>query len=303
MGCSPAVLVEHFKQSLGLSPAEYLSRLAFEKVFDIYGKQDALWKKQRYTPVNRCTWIGSDRWVGDRTLMSDVFEVWIGPSERNNRRRPKDRPVAISRAVSSNPPRTRSKRTLQWGDELHRFVPLKAGDNRRGTVSSLSHVLAPADLVASAANRGTGGRLPPNGGGLSHGRCRARVCHTEMRCEYWLSPSAHLAMAAQQPAATGSIAGCMSNIVNQRIPGTTALARPTTGRGKFRRDADGSQMERLDAGCCRLCWLRGLATNIICSFGGPQREPSVTRAKADAVAWERNGLLNGRPPHKHLRFP
>jgi hypothetical protein len=36
--------------------------------------------------------------------------------------------------------------------------------------------------------------------------------------------------------------------------------------------------------------LRGHATNIICSFGGPQRDASVTRAKADAVAWERNGL-------------
>ena len=37
--------------------------------------------------------------------------------------------------------------------------------------------------------------------------------------------TANLAMAAQQPGATGSIAGCMSDIVNQRIPGTTVLAK------------------------------------------------------------------------------
>ncbi len=50
-------------------------------------------------------------------------------------------------------------------------------------------------------------------------------------------------MAAQQSAATGSIAGCMSDIVNQRIPGTTVLAK-------------GSGLERTartdDSGCYEL---------------------------------------------------
>jgi hypothetical protein len=50
-------------------------------------------------------------------------------------------------------------------------------------------------------------------------------------------------------------------------------------------------MTRAIAAAEALCaWLRGHATNIICSFGGPQRDASVARAKADAVAWERNGL-------------
>ena len=55
--------------------------------------------------------------------------------------------------------------------------------------------------------------------------------------------TANLAMAAQPPAATGSIAGCMSDIVNQRIPGTTVLAKGDGLERTARTD---------DAGCYEL---------------------------------------------------
>ena len=46
---------------------------------------------------------------------------------------------------------------------------------------------------------------------------------------------------------------------------------------------------------------RGLATNIICSFGGPQRDPSVDVTSVRA-ARERDGLLNVDQRLGDLRF-